>query len=130
VPSPIRAASATAKAEQKPAHVEAVVAWLAGTPLARAFVTRQRMVNTFVTNVMGPPEPVYLLGARVLDALPVIPVAGNVRVGFGVLSYAGTLGLLVMADATTSRDSDVIAAGIRASWLALAPTAHSSLAVV
>jgi diacylglycerol O-acyltransferase / wax synthase len=116
----IAAASRSAKAEQKPAHIEALMAWLAATPVARAFVTRQRIVNTFVTNVMGPPMPLFLLGARVLDALPVVPIAGNVRVSFGVVSYAGTLSVLVVADAATSADLDVLVAGMRATWSQLA----------
>jgi len=116
----IAAASRSAKAEQKPAHIEALMAWLSTTPVARAFVTRQRMVNTFVTNVMGPPVPLFLLGARVLCALPSVPIAGNVRVSFGVISYAGTLSVLVVADAVTSADLDVLVAGMRATWSQLA----------
>jgi diacylglycerol O-acyltransferase / wax synthase len=116
----IAAASRSAKAEQKPAHIEALMAWLAATPVALAFVTRPRIVNTFVTNVMGPPVPLFLLGARVLDALPVVPIAGNVRVSFGVVSYAGTLSVLVVADAATSADLDVLEAGVRATWSQLA----------
>jgi diacylglycerol O-acyltransferase / wax synthase len=123
----IAAITAAAKAEQKTAHVEAAMTWLSATPLAHVFVTRQRMVNTFATNVAGPPVLVYLLGARVLDALPFVPLGGNVRISFGVLSYAGTLGLMVVADATTSPDIVVLAEGIRTSWLELVPAAFVPL---
>jgi diacylglycerol O-acyltransferase / wax synthase len=64
--------------------------------------------------------PLFLLGARVLDALPVVPTAGNVRVSFGVVSYAGTLSVLAVADAATSADLDVLVAGMRATWSQLA----------
>jgi WS/DGAT/MGAT family acyltransferase len=115
----IAAATRHAKAEQTPALVQALMAWLAVTPVAHAFVTHQRMVNTFATNVIGPPLPVFLLGATVLDALPFIPLGGNVRVSFGALSYAGTVRMLVVADAATCPDLDALAAGIAASWLEL-----------
>ena len=38
----------------------------------------QRIVDLFVTNVPGPQRPLYLLGARLLEAFPVVQVAGNV----------------------------------------------------
>jgi diacylglycerol O-acyltransferase / wax synthase len=118
----VAAAARRAKAEQKPDLVQAVMARVAATPVAHAFVTRQRMVNTFATNVMGPPVPVFLLGARVLEVLPFVPLAGNVRLSFAALSYSGTVGLLVVADAATCPDLDALTAGMAATWLELTAT--------
>jgi diacylglycerol O-acyltransferase len=84
-------------------------------PLVRALVyglEHQPLVNLVVTNVPGPPVPLYLLGARMLDAIPVVPLAANLSVGVAVLSYDGTLRICVNGDAEACPDVDVMAAGI------------------
>lgn len=58
--------------------------------LAR-FGLRSRIANFVVTNVPGPPEPVYLLGARMLESYPVVPLAPNQALGVALLSYAENL---------------------------------------
>jgi WS/DGAT/MGAT family acyltransferase len=82
-------------------------AWL----LAHA-VDRQRFVNLVVTNVPGPPEPLYAAGARMLEAFPVVPLGANLSVGVAVLSYAGALTISVTADERSCPDVDTFAAGI------------------
>ncbi|MCC6847201.1 MAG: wax ester/triacylglycerol synthase family O-acyltransferase [Deltaproteobacteria bacterium] len=54
------------------------------TALARPF-------NVVVTNVPGPPIPVYIHGARMLAAYPLVPLFTNQALGIALLSYAGTL---------------------------------------
>jgi len=39
------------------------------------------MVNFFVSNVPGPQVPLYVLGARIEDVIPVIGLAGNLTLG-------------------------------------------------
>jgi diacylglycerol O-acyltransferase len=73
----------------------------------------QRLVNLFVTNVPGPPVPLYLAGARLLEVFPVIPIQGNVTVGVGALSYDGQLNLGIVADADACPDVQVFADGLR-----------------
>ena len=53
--------------------------------------TRLRAFNLIVTNVPGPPMPLYLLGARVLEMFPLVPLYENQALGFALLSYAGVL---------------------------------------
>jgi WS/DGAT/MGAT family acyltransferase len=53
--------------------------------------TRLRAFNMIVTNVPGPPVPLYLLGARVLDSFPLVPLYENQALGMALLSYAGGL---------------------------------------
>lgn len=86
-------------------------------PLARLAVRwmrgrAARYINLFVTNVPGPPRPLWLAGARLLDTVPVAPLAAGVPVSVAALSYAGTLAVAVNVDAQVS-DPDVLAAGIR-----------------
>ena len=82
--------------------------------LARA-VERQRLVNLVVTNVPGPPIPLFVAGARMLEAFPVVPLAANLSVGVAVLSYDGALTITLTANASTCPDVDVFAEGIERS---------------
>jgi diacylglycerol O-acyltransferase / wax synthase len=70
-----------------------------------------RHINLFVTNVPGPTQPLWLAGARLLDAVPVAPLAADVPVGIAALSYAGTFTVAVNAGAAVS-DVAVLAEGI------------------
>jgi WS/DGAT/MGAT family acyltransferase len=47
--------------------------------------------NMIVTNVPGPPLPLHMLGARVLECYPMIPLLANQAVSIAILSYAGGL---------------------------------------
>ncbi|OLL17718.1 MULTISPECIES: wax ester/triacylglycerol synthase family O-acyltransferase [unclassified Rhodococcus (in: high G+C Gram-positive bacteria)] len=73
---------------------------------------RQRLVNLFVSNLVGPPVPLYFAGARVRELFQVGVVQGNVGVAVGVLSYAGRLNVDVVADADLVPDVDEFAGGI------------------
>jgi hypothetical protein len=73
---------------------------------------RQRLVNLFTSNLPGPPAPVYLAGARVLELFQVGVVQGNVTVAAGVLSYAGQLNFTILGDAEAVPDLQAFADGI------------------
>jgi len=62
------------------------------------FMDHQRMINTVVSNVAGPPRPFELLGRPVTQLIPISGVYGNVPVGFTALSYAGQFVVTVMVD--------------------------------
>jgi WS/DGAT C-terminal domain len=62
---------------------------LARVRLFQALIDHQPLVNTFVTNVRGPTEPLHFSGHRVRSIIPVAVTPGNVGVTFDVLSYAG-----------------------------------------
>jgi WS/DGAT/MGAT family acyltransferase len=53
--------------------------------------TWQRPFNVVVTNVPGPSRPVYLLGARMLEIAPLVPLAWNQALGIALFSYDGRL---------------------------------------
>ena len=115
----IAAASRVAKAAQRPAYVQALMGWLAATGLAVPFARRQHLVNTFVTNVPGPTRPLYVLGAQVLEVLPVLSLAGNVTLMVAALSYCGRLSIALNADPHAWPDIDVLAAAMERTWAAL-----------
>ncbi len=83
------------------------------------FVNRQRLVNTFLTNLRGPPDSVHLAGTPVTRIVPVTITAGNVGVAFAALSYAGRLGVTVITD------PDVVPEGAE-----LARALHTQLAAI
>ncbi|MBK7976593.1 MAG: wax ester/triacylglycerol synthase family O-acyltransferase [Deltaproteobacteria bacterium] len=69
----------------------------------------QRFLNTVVTNVPGPPFPLYACGARLLDLHPCIPLGPNLPLMVGVVSYEGKLGVGLMGDWDAMADLEVLA---------------------
>ncbi len=110
----IAAATAAEKVRARDAGPLVVLTSTLGARLALPLMRRQRLVSVFVTNVRGPAVPLSLAGARLLEAYPAAPIAGNVTLGVGVLSYAGALGLGVVADAASWPDLRVFVVGLTA----------------
>jgi diacylglycerol O-acyltransferase len=82
----------------------------------RAFLrlfARQRLVNVSVTNVPGPPVPLYLAGAQLQELFPVVSLAANLTLAVAVLSYAGQLNLTAVADRDGCGDVEVFALGVQ-----------------
>ena len=109
-------ATTEAKRAQRPEAVMGYLAGLAGTPLGKWFSRRQRASNVIVTNVAGPTGPVSLLGARVLEFVPMLQLVGNVGLALCAFSYDGALSLVVTADATAFPDLDVLVEGMEGEW--------------
>jgi hypothetical protein len=76
-------------------------------------------MNAYVTNVPGPPIPLYFAGAALLDIFPIVPITANVSIGVGALSYAGQFNLGVVADRDLCPDLEVFMDGARRSLSAL-----------
>jgi WS/DGAT/MGAT family acyltransferase len=83
---------------------------------------RQHYMNVSVTNVPGPPQPVFLAGAPVLEVVPIVPIGVNLTLGVGALSYAGQFTVTAVADRDACPDVEAFADGMRASLRALAGT--------
>jgi len=71
----------------------AVSEWTVPTLLTMGarLATRARAYNMIVTNVPGPQVPLYLLGAKLLEPFPLVPLFGNQAIGIALFSYAGKL---------------------------------------
>jgi diacylglycerol O-acyltransferase / wax synthase len=100
----------------QPAAIMGALVGIAATPVGRWFVLHQRATNVVVTNLPGPPVPVYVLGSRILDIFPIIDLEGNVGLVLCAFSYAGRMSLVVTADATGFPDLDVLMAGMEREW--------------
>jgi WS/DGAT/MGAT family acyltransferase len=92
--------------------------------LFQPFINRQRIVNTFITNVRGPAAPLSLGGHRVSAVIPVAVNPGNVGVSFDVLSYAGHLGVTVVADPDVVPDQDQLTRMVSDELVTLLSTAR------
>jgi WS/DGAT/MGAT family acyltransferase len=88
-------------------------------PLGCGLLAHQPLVNLVVTNVPGPSFPLYAMGAEMLEAFPVVPLAGNLTLGVAALSYNGALNLGVTADADACPDAEAFVAGIERSFAQL-----------
>ena len=76
------------------------------------------MVNVFgakttavITNVPGPPEPLYMAGEMVDTFMFWVPQSGRVGLGISILSYAGKVRLGVVTDAGLIPDPELIIEG-------------------
>ncbi|MDQ2727700.1 MAG: wax ester/triacylglycerol synthase family O-acyltransferase [Actinomycetota bacterium] len=72
----------------------------------------QRNLNTVTTNVPGPRVQLYAAGAKMLEAFPYVPLAGQVRIGVAIFSYLDTLNFGITGDSETNPDLEVLATGI------------------
>ncbi|MFW6031282.1 MAG: WS/DGAT domain-containing protein, partial [Myxococcota bacterium] len=82
------------------ALVEELGDWTTAPLVAEAGrrIMHLRPFNMVVTNVPGPPMPLYMVGAPLLEAYPLVPLFVNTGVGLALLSYAGHLGIGVNTD--------------------------------
>ena len=70
-------------------------------PLLAGFASRQlggRIANVAITPFAGPPAPLHLLGARVLEMVPLLPLPPGQALRVAVLPHAGALRIGFTAD--------------------------------
>jgi len=77
---------------QLPGFVKERAARLAASP---------RMYNLAVSNLPGPPDPLYVSGCRVEAIHPVIPISDGHAMAIGVLTYRGALHFAAYLDPET-----------------------------
>jgi WS/DGAT/MGAT family acyltransferase len=105
-----------------------------GTVLRSRFARRALLTNlnrhpvsVTTADLPGPPQPVYLAGARLLEVFPVLPLVARVPLGVGALSCAGQFTIAAVADRDACPDLDVFAASFRHELRALAASTSVSL---
>jgi WS/DGAT/MGAT family acyltransferase len=109
-PDPLRRLDAVARATRiaKASHqrdavewAEALAEWSGIAPLVAAVrvAFRLRPYNLIVTNVPGPPVALYLLGAALREAYPLVPLYGDQAIAVALFSYCAHLYFAVNADA-------------------------------
>jgi WS/DGAT/MGAT family acyltransferase len=124
----VRAATRDLKQSKQALGAEmltSVSEWTAPTlvSLAARLAFRNRASNVVITNVPGPQIPLYLLGARMIESYPVVPLFSNQGVGIALFSYAGGLYWGVSADWEHFPDLHDLVVGIDASFRELCEVA-------
>jgi diacylglycerol O-acyltransferase / wax synthase len=94
---------------------------------ASRLMSRQRFFNLVVTNVPGPQFPLYLLGRRMLDPFPMVPLASGQGVGVALLSYDGRINFGLVGDFDLMWDLDDLAVDLEESLAELAREAGVEL---
>lgn len=87
-------------------------------------ILERHPVSVTTADLPGPQQPVYLAGARLLEAFPVLPLIAKVSLGVGALSYAGQFNITAVADRDACPDLDVFAASARDELRALATSTY------
>jgi WS/DGAT/MGAT family acyltransferase len=104
------------------------IEWLGATPIslgARAIETAPPF-NMVVTNVPGPRGPLHLLGARMLEAHPMMPLLGSLSVGIALFSYGRTISWGFTADWELVPDLHELVLAVQHSFQQLLERARSS----
>jgi len=107
------------------ARASALVLGLAGvlsapvSALLGRLMPCQTTCNTVITNVPGPREPVVLLGRRILDVHPIVPLFMGMGLEFAVMSYTNRLSICANADARLVPDAHLLPDDLRDSFAEL-----------
>ena len=115
------ARSESLKSEGQQAAGTTAVLELAGLapPVIHATMARAiyatRLFNVTITNVPGPQQTLYALGAPMREVYPLVPLAAEHAIGVAAASYDGTVFFGVVADRDTVPDLDVLLSAMAAS---------------
>lgn len=109
----IAAETARRKTNAHPQMGSGVFRFAAAQRVFLHLFARQRLFNLSVTNIPGPPMPLYLAGAPLLEMYPVVSLVANLTLDVAVLSYAGQLNITAIADQDGCPDVELFAQGVR-----------------
>ncbi len=99
----IRGSTTKLKRDGRPAGAQAVLGALGMLPdplrgVAAKAVASPRLFNLTISNVPGPDFPLYMLGAELVEAHPVVPIAQGHALSIGIFGYRGRLHFGFYAD--------------------------------
>lgn len=90
-----------------------------------SLVQKLRPYNLIVTNVHGPPVPLYLLGAKLESLYPTVPLFENQGIAVAAMSYVDRISFGILADRDLVPDLHGVAEAIEASLEELRGVAYS-----
>jgi diacylglycerol O-acyltransferase / wax synthase len=117
--------TAAFKRSQRPAGSHAVLSALGLLPdplkgLAARFAASPRAYNVTISNIPGPSDPLYMLGARLEEAYPIVPLSEEHALSVGVFGYMDHAHFGFYADPRALPDVAELPAAIDAEIRALA----------
>lgn len=115
----VTAETRRAKQDQPAVMQQHFMVVVARTGLARRFSRSQHFINLVESNVPGPSAPIRMLGAPVLDLVPIGGIAGNLTISFLAISYDGRLVVSALADRDRVPDLPVVVACMAQEWAGL-----------
>jgi diacylglycerol O-acyltransferase len=109
----ISQATKRAKASGEPAGATTVLDLAAAAPSAvqRAMsrlVASPRTFNVVVSNIPGPREPLWMLGCRLRETYPVVPLADRHALSIGFTTVAGGAFFGIYADRDAAPDAELL----------------------
>ena len=90
-------------------------------------ISRVLPCNIVVTNVPGPQIPLYMLGARMLETYPLVPLVDNLGLGIALMSYDGKLCWGFNADYDLVPDLEIFQGFVREAFDALREAAGAEM---
>jgi hypothetical protein len=92
--------------------LNSVAKWTSSRILAQSVraISQRAPVNVRIANVPGPQTPVYLRGAKLVEAYGTVPLARSGGLGIAMFSYDGKLCIGVNADYDRVADLDAFTA--------------------
>lgn len=113
----VRRATEHLKSSMMALSVDAIVSLGAYAP-AGLLAAAARIVplgpwfNLVVSNIPGPPQPMYLAGARLVASYPAMPLGRNAALSIACTSLGGTMAFGITGDRRAMPDVDVLALGL------------------
>ncbi|MBW2499837.1 MAG: wax ester/triacylglycerol synthase family O-acyltransferase [Deltaproteobacteria bacterium] len=128
----IRAATEELKASKQALDADLIMQIAEWTPtillsLASRAASGSAPYNMMVTNVPGPQQELYLLGARLQSLYSQVPIAADAALGVALVSYAGKLCWGFNADLEIVPDLELFANAIESSFSEIAAAAGVAL---
>ena len=127
----VRAATREAKRSRQAVGLDMLMLaseYLPASLLAAGARMASGPMNMVVTNVPGPPFPLYMLGARMLELQPIVPLLDGTGLGIALFSYDGKLHVGLNAEYERVPDLGTFNALLAQSFMALADAAGIGVA--
>lgn len=84
--------------------------------------------DTVTTNIPGPQIPLYMLGHRMIEIFPFVPIAARIRTTVGIFSYNGGMTFGINSDYDSVPYVEVLATGIESGLRELRKAAEGAAA--
>jgi WS/DGAT/MGAT family acyltransferase len=116
----IRAQMEDLKRTHQAVGAEALVGLAGFAPTLLSLASRAALAafrplfQTVTTNVPGPTFPLYVMGRKVIEMYPYVPIAAGICISTGIFSYLGRLFFGITGDFDAVPDLDVLTEGIEA----------------